>query len=239
MDPGSAAVVLGKLIAVGLSVNKAVGTDGFDESDLKALQSMLDSGPGIWKTLKEVEEAKPAALHLAMIARAFGRALVRHWGGGSLRVPEPTKLPDRVAAWWNKEEHQRRKEIELRTKQAELSMLEPGNLPAGPAELALLGSMTGPPQNTSYYRSLREAFSDPALAGEDEESPLLLGDGVSHEFARHFRLAYAEELATPAGQRMNTWLGELVKTQPDLTRLILAQSIAGWGSRHVFGNVQK
>ncbi len=238
MEPLVVASVLSSLISIGLRTEKALGSDGFGEAEIEALKTFLDSGSSILSRFKGKKEPRAAALQLALTGQAFGQALARHWAGSTRMVPGSTILPKPVAALWDNDEHDRREEIEVRTKQAAVKLYELGNAEAGVGELELLGALTGQPENTPYYRALWSAFSNPNLSAH-EDSPLLLQPGTALEFARHFRLAYAELTATPAGRRVQDWLRALIRETPELTREVLAQDLANWGERHVFGNVKE
>lgn len=238
MDPVTFASALGTLISVGLKASKARDVEGVGGEELEALKSVFDAG-GVVSRLRSKREPRPGALQLALISQAFGFALARHWAGSTAMVPEKSLLPDRVAKLWKGDEHARREAIEQRTQFAELRLREPGNAEAGLGELELVRALAGLPDATPYYRALWAAFTNPALSEPGEDPPLDLGrPGAEAEFRRHFRLAYTELEATPHGREVREWLQGLVRELPELMHDVLATSLATWGSRHVFGNVQ-
>lgn len=245
MEPLAVATVLSSLISIGLKVGKAREVDGLGESEFEALKAFLDSGSSVLAKVRGKKDPRAAVLQLALTTQAFGRALGRHWAGSATMVPGNTLLPDRVAKRWKADEHARRKEIELRTRFAELRLREPGNAGAGLGEIELVRALVGQPDATPYYRALWAAFTNPDLAepgqeGEPrEDSPLVLSrPGAEAEFRRHFRLAYTELEATAQGREVREWLQGLVREIPELMYEVLAADLAGWGSRHVFGNVR-
>jgi hypothetical protein len=227
VEPATAIVTVGKLIGLGITGWKALDHHGFGKEDLEALQAFLESGAS---TMRKPECPPPAALQLAMIARAFGRAVGRHQ---MFHGMVPIKGP--VSRWLDREERKREREIELRVKGAMLQVQELGNDPAG--EIASIDALTGDPIGTPYYRALWQAFSDPALTiGEvDESPPLVMSNTARREFERYFLLAYLDSLVASGGA-IEPYLDGLTRYRTVLVRDLLTRDLAAWGGRHVFGN---
>jgi hypothetical protein len=235
MDPITIATTLSKLLAVGLAAHKAHQNEGFDDRDVTAIKEFLGASsllPG------NKADPRPAANLLAITTRAFGTALARHWAGSAAMVPATTRLPNFLAQIVSPDEHGRRQEIDLRTRQAALRLLEPGTGSDDEKELALLQQLAGEPVQLPYYQALWAAFTNAQL-DENAGSPLLLTPGMAREFERHFRLAFDELMATDLGRHIQTWRLELAAdAAPRTIRTILAQDLASWGTRHVFGNLR-
>lgn len=233
MDPASIALTLSKIIGLGLAVHKAYESDGFDEADISAIKSFLETG-----TSRSSAQSKspPGAILLAITTQAFGAALARHWGGSEIMVPGKTGLPDFIAKHLKPDAYGRRKEIEYRTKHAAVRLLEPGDLPVGVSELENLGVLTGDPVSSPYYQALWAAFSNPTLDDDGESSPLDLAPGTAREFERHFRFAFYDLMASSLGQEVRNWRLSIANEIGPTMRHILAEDLASWGTRHVFGN---
>jgi len=185
MDAVTLGVTLGKLVSAGMALNRAYVSNGSAEADLNALKSIVESGTGIFGLWRKKDDWRPAALHLALTSFCFGAAVARHWAGSTAMVPGKTSLPDWLEQWRARDEHVRRKEIETRTRHAQLEMLNPGDAQVSDTELKLLAGLSGSPLNNPLYQSLWKAFSDPSLAEEGEPTPLLLKDGDAREFERN------------------------------------------------------
>jgi hypothetical protein len=231
VEPATIAVALSKLIGLGLGAWKAHEKHGIGEEDFKVVQSLIDAGLGIAGLRKDAGEKKIAALHFVLVTRAFGEAFHRHWYGNKYFAPG-------VGWWeWVKQDaagRARMKQIEDRLRIAAVRFKEVGGLPAA-EEISVIASLIGDPLGTPYYRRLWGAFTDEQLSQAGEE-PLILAD-QRLQFERHFRLAYAEGLATAAGEEIRLYLLALGKDRAELVRELLIRDMAGWGSRHVFGNV--
>src|SRR5690349_4786739 len=129
MEPTAAIAVLSKLIGVGLAAKGALQSDAFDEKDLQALRTLLDTGADFAKAAKGGAPGVPAQ-HLALVAQAFGQAFARHWQHDARFVPKGG-----VGRFFSAEERQRDKEIAARTKAAALRLKELGDRSPGREEL--------------------------------------------------------------------------------------------------------
>src|SRR5262249_18106802 len=132
-----------------------------------------------------------AALHLALVARAFGRAVGRHQ-----MFHGKVSVTDGLRRWMNRGDREREREISRRVRFAALRIPEFGNDPVG--EIERIGVLTANPVGTLYYRALWQAFSDPGLPLQEakESPPLEMSNTARREFERYFLLAYLESLAT-------------------------------------------
>lgn len=207
---------LSKLISLGLSLHKAAKSDGFDDVDIKALKSLIDTGAGLAQIWRRSSDVQPGALHLALITRAFGTALARYWGSS---------------------EALDKKDIKDCVEQAALKICNPNARPPDEQALMQLQSLSGDPLANPYYKALWDAFSNP-VKGPDGSAPASPLGESPREFERNFRRAYVEALATPAGQTVQRWLLGLAEEKREVMRHILAEDMASWGQRHVFGNVR-
>jgi uncharacterized protein YjbI with pentapeptide repeats len=234
--PAEVAVLLpfvSKLIGAGLSAWKARQSDGFDDEDAGAVQALLDVGGAVPDLLrKDPSGATVAAKHFELIVRSFGEAFRRHWYGDPHLAPKGG-LWARVRE--SKAGEQRRKQLERRTELATSKLLQPGDLPAG-EDLGIVTMLIGDPMSTPYYRALWSAYTAPPDENEppDDEPLIMAGEGY-RQFERHFRLAYAEGLASPVGESIRRYLIGLGEDRTNLVRELLLRDMASWGSRHVFG----
>jgi hypothetical protein len=94
-----------------------------------------------------------------------------------------------------------------------------------------LRSLVGDPLRTPWYEALWKTLTDAAW-----DPPLLVPDR-KHSFEQFFRLAYGTALASHEGEEVRRYLDSLQVQRADAIRQLLVQDIAGWGARHVFGNV--
>jgi uncharacterized protein YjbI with pentapeptide repeats len=228
---------LSKLIGLGLAVHKGGKREGFDEDDVSALKAFLDAG-----LLSRKSGDKPvAATHLAMVTRAFGAALGEHWANDPRMAPGSLGwVGDRIRKIIDAAAAKRYKEIELRLTQANLKLIDP-SAPSDPKEtLARLEDLTIREDASSYFEALRKVFINAKLDDEGTEPFLSFSNpGDPRDFEKLFRLAYAKELATSEGQRVQLWQVELSAEKPLALQHALIGDMAGWGGRHVFGNARE
>lgn len=221
IDPVTAAAslnVLGKIVKWGLAARDAWNGDGaFDDADIKALQSALDAG-SLWASLrgKNKRTPRPGAMHLAIVTRAFGTALARYWRP----VTVPPALVDHCLA------------------QADARFDDPYDQQADASNLAWLNELARNPLAGPYYRALWDAFQAPEPQAGQAETLSPLGEDRPR-FERLFRGAYAEAMATTSGARVQAWLLTLTEETQHSLRYMLAQDMAAWGNRHVFGNLRE
>ncbi|MFY0565655.1 pentapeptide repeat-containing protein [Archangium lansingense] len=236
MEPVVAIGALSKILGVGISTWEALKSPDFDEKDLSALRTLLETGGGALGATLSPKDAQVAAQHMALITRAFGQAFGRHWAFNKDFVPT-----GRFRAFMSKEQRQRAKEIEVRTRYAAQKLQTTGDLPAGAEELGLVSALTGSPLNTPYYRALWAAFSNPKLANEEAgEPPLLeLTEDTRREFERHFLIAYWEGLASSTGRGIGSYIEGLEKYRTLLIRELLLKDLSTWNERHLFGNTER
>lgn len=233
MDPIVSVVALSKLIGLGMKGWTALDDRDLDKDDVEALRTLLDTGTSI-SSMRRPAPPSAAAVHLALIARAFGRAVGRHQ-----EIHGKMLLSGGLKRWLSREDREREREIKLRVGHARLQVQKLGDAPR--SEAAYLDQLTGSPLGTPYYRALWQAFSDPRLtiAELDEEPPLVMSNTARSEFERYFLLAYQEGVASPAGQGLREYLERLGGYRTKIVRDLLIADVATWGGRHVFGNVTR
>lgn len=214
IDPATLALV-GKLIGLGIAVKKGWETDKLDD-DVGAAKSFLDTGAEVAKVWSRGKDARASALHLALVTRAFGKALAQYW---------PDVITPEV--------------IERCLKRASLKIADPNQFLPDEKALTLLQALSGEPTGNPYYKTLWEAFfSEPVELPGDKGSMDLRGENPQ-VFHAYFRRAYVEALATPEGQQVQHWCLSLAAEKREVMRHILAEDLAAWGKRHVFGNVRR
>lgn len=232
VDAAIALGVVSKLIGLGIKGWQALDDRDFDKDDVEALRALLDTGAS-FSAMHKSADPSAGALHLALVTRAFGRAVGRHQMlHGTVTLTEG--LRRRV----NRAEREREREIALRIKFAVLHLHELGNDPV--AEVERISALIGDPIGTPYYRALWEAFSDPRLVIEDagETPPLVMSETARREFERYFLVAYLESLAG-VGPLIDRYLVGLARYRVVLVRDLLLRELATWRGRHVFGNVPR
>jgi uncharacterized protein YjbI with pentapeptide repeats len=231
VEPTIAITALAKLIGLGMKGWAAIETRGVDDNDVTAIQTLLETGAWFSSARKPVNPTV-AAQHLALIARAFGLAVGRHQ-----EFHGKLQLSSGLRRWFNRSDRERADEIALRVQAAALHLHPLGNEPRN--EVDLVAALTGSPLDTSYYRKLWQAFSDPSMTLPEEEPPLVMSRGARREFERYFLLAYLTVLESPAGRGVAAYLDSLQRYRAQLVRDLLVQDMAAWGERHVFGNVPR
>jgi hypothetical protein len=235
VDPVTVGIgAISKLIGLGIKSWSALDDRDFDKDDLEALRTLLDTGAS-FAGMRKPAAAGPGALHLALVARAFGRAVGRHQQFHGKLLLSSSGL----RRWLSRGEREREAEIRLRVQIAVLKVRELGNDPRG--EIEHLDSLAGHPLATPYYRALWRAFSDPGLtiAEAGEEPPLVMSTTARREFERYFLLAYLAGIAGPAGGSVGEYLDGLKQYRGVLVRDLLVENLATWGGCHVFGNVPR
>jgi hypothetical protein len=217
IDPATLALI-GKLIGVGLALKKGMASDKLDEHDVGALKSVLETSSDLTRLWSRGKDARAAALHLALVTRAFGKALAQYWVSPEMITPAV---------------------VERCLKQASLKVADPNRLLPDEKALALLQALSGDPSDNPYYKALWHAFfSEPVHLPGDGEPVSLLGENP-RLFDSYFRRAYIESLATAEGQHVQRWCLSLAEEKRQVMRHILAEDLAAWGKRHVFGNVRR
>jgi uncharacterized protein YjbI with pentapeptide repeats len=224
--------VLRSLVEAGMSTSDAWKEEGFGKDEVSALGKLHSAAEGLWK-LKKQEVPELGALHLATITRCFGQALKRYQDYIDLRAPSALFKSETGQA-----EQQTDSEYLTRLlKGAAKVRIEPGLMPVDRPEIDLVESLTGNPLATPYYQFLWNAFFKPA----DGEQPLMkLEAGGVLEFERYFVLAWGEAMTAPTGERLRQYLERLQRDyKPRLIQQVLISDMAGWGSRHTFGNLMR
>lgn len=235
MDPATVGGIaaISKLIGLGIKGWSALDDRDFDKNDVEALRALMDAGAAE-SAKRKAAGSTAAALHLALVARAFGRAVGRHqeFHGKLL-------LSGGLQRWINRADRERQAEIEERVKLAALKVKQLGNDPRG--EVEQIAALTEGPLATPYYRELWRVFSDPKLtiAEAGEEPPLVMSPTARREFERYFLLAYLTGLSGPAGRGIEEYLGGLRQYRGALVRDLLVENLATWGGGHVFGSVPR
>ncbi|HWN71612.1 MAG TPA: hypothetical protein VNM90_28440 [Haliangium sp.] len=87
IDPATLTLI-GKLIGLGLAVKKGMESDKLDENDVGALKSFLETGTELSKLWSRGRDSRAAALHLALVTRAFGKALAQYWVSLEMITPD-------------------------------------------------------------------------------------------------------------------------------------------------------
>ena len=214
IDPATLTLV-GKLIGLGLAAKKGWESDKLDD-DVGAAKSFLDTGAEVAKVWSRGKDARAGALHLALVTRAFGKALAQYW---------PDVITPEV--------------VERCLKRANLKIADPNQFLPDEKALTLLQALSAEPTGNPYYKALWDAFfSEPVELRGDKGQMDLLGENPQL-FHAYFRRAYVEALATPEGQQVQRWCLSLAAEKREVMRHILAQDLAAWGTRHVFGNVRR
>lgn len=228
---------LSKLVALGLTARKAIGTEGIDETEVALLKAGLDSASSILGL--RTSSTDITARYLGLTTAAFGEALKIHWAGSPKMVPKKRRGPRWFAKWLEEDTELRRREIEARITFADGSEATPPMDHSTPEEeLRLLSRIAGSPLENPVYVALWRAFTNDKLNEPGGTSPLHLSKADSRDFERAFARAWAHALATTAGSVLQRWRQEWAHEQPRLLRRQLTEDLSAWGRRHVFGNVR-
>lgn len=99
------------------------------------------------------------------------------------------------------------------------------------AQFRHISRLVGDPLCTPYYRALWATLTD------SDWRPPLLDMTRKLTFEQFFRLAYGNALAAPEGQELLHYLESIADNRTAIVRQLIIQDMAGWGARHVFGNV--
>lgn len=158
-----------------------------------------------------------ACQHLLLIVRAFGEAWGRCRSYGlvdSSIIPEAIHEPltNKLAQQWS-------------------AVLAPDN-PEPMAQFHYLARLCGDPLRSQFYHALWNALTDPSW-----EKPLLKLPEAKSAFEQFFRLAYHFGLNGPVGSEIQRLIDHLSEERSMALRMCIIQDMAGWGGRHVFGNV--
>jgi len=231
VEPTIAISALAKLIGLGMKGWSAIETHDFEEKDVAAIQTLLETTTSFAAMRKPVAPTV-AAQHLALVVRSFGQAVGRHQ-----QFHGKVQVTGGLRRWLSRSDRERADEIALRVQVAALHLPALGNHPRN--EVDLVGALTGSPLDTSYYRKLWQAFSDPGMTLPSEEPPLDMARTARREFEHYFLLAYLAALESPTGRGVTAYLDSLQDYRSMLVRDLLVQDMAAWGGRHMFGNVPR
>lgn len=232
--------VLVKLLQTGVVAWDAWETAGVGEKEVTAVRLAIDAVNELRGNGRGAS-ANMAAVHWGVITQCFGHALGRQWAFNKALAPRGLRL------FMSKEQRERADEIELRVKLAVsslpmlgASLAQPGDLPASVQEVKR-SEMLEDPLATPYYRALWDAFSSPKLDEGDEARPPLLDlEKGRLEFERGFLLAYHQALASPGGEQLQQYVSDVTEGYRARTlRELLLRDMAGWGNRHIFGNLER
>jgi uncharacterized protein YjbI with pentapeptide repeats len=215
-EPITILSTLSYLISAGMAAKKAKESLGFDDSDIGAIKSFLDAGTGLARLWSRGKDSRAAALHMAMVTRAFGNALRRYWPGVDM---------DDV--------------IKRCLERASLQIADPNKDRSDAEIVALLQALSGDPSGNPYYKALWSAFFSAPIDLPGGKEPMDLRGEQPQLFHAYFRSAYLELLATAEGQQVQRWCLGLAAEKREVMRHILAEDLAAWGKRHVFGNVRR
>jgi hypothetical protein len=228
--------VLHSFLQMSIAARGAWREEGFGKDEVSALGALQSAAEGLWK-LKPKKEEPPelGALHLGIVARCFGHAIGRYQAYYELLAPRARPLFETAAG--PARQQPTSEQIERVLRSAARMRIDPGSMPVDKPEIDLVESLTGSPLNTPYYRFLWDAFFLPV----DGEPPLLeLGAGGKLEFERYFVLAWGDALNSTVGNRLSQYLESLRQDyKPRLLQEVLISDMAGWGSRHTFGNLMR
>ncbi|HEX8825482.1 MAG TPA: hypothetical protein VF794_36565, partial [Archangium sp.] len=227
--------VLRSVLQAGMAARDAWKEEGFGKDEVSTLSALHNAAEGLWK-LKPQQEEGLGTLHLATVARCFGHAIRRYQEYSEILSTQSRVLFQNVAKV-ERPPQPSVEQIERVLRSAVQVHIAPGALPVGKLEIDLVGSLTGSPLNTPYYRFLWTAFFEPT----EGEPPLLkLEAGGVREFERSFVLAWGEAMASTTGERLRLYLESLQQDyRPQLIQEVLISDMAAWGSRHTFGNLTR
>jgi len=228
--------VLRSLLQAGMSARDVWKEESFGKEEVAALGALHGTVDGLWK-LKPNQEEELGSQHLAFVARCFGQA-IRRYQEYLHQIVSPQQRALFSSEAGVGQQHQLAPEkMEQRLKSVAQIRISPGSMPVAKPEFDLVESLTGNPLNTPYYRFLWDAFFKP-MDGEPSLLPLETGGRV--EFERYFVLAWGEAMASTIGERLRQYLEGLQRDyKPRLIQEILISDMAGWGSRHTFGNLTR
>lgn len=233
MEPVTAVIVVSKLIGLGMKSWSALDNSEINKDDVDALRTLLDTGTSL-SGMRKPAPPSAAATHLALISRAFGRAVGRHFKFHGKSMPG-----GKLGRLFDSEARGFQRQLEQRVEQARLRIQPLGNAPK--SEASHVDDLTGSPLATPYYRALWAAFtqSQPTVV-DDDPAPLLVASATTRsDFERYFLLAYLEEIASPAGSALRDYLEGLKSYRTELVQELLIADLATWGDRHVFGNTPR
>ena len=103
--------------------------------------------------------------------------------------------------------------------------------PDANARLAYMSRLVDDPLRTPYYKALWATLQDARW-----DTPLL-DKQKRLTFEQFFRLAYSAALASQEGQELLRHLEGLSGQRAMIARQLIISDMAGWGARHIFGNV--
>ncbi|UQA57825.1 NACHT domain-containing protein [Polyangium aurulentum] len=227
---------LGKIFAAGALGYLGQAKQGFDETDVTAIASVIEAIGATHGVIKAKPETRIAALHSALVLQAFGTAFSEHWAGDECMAPGLDKGSWLHRAFRSGDKKAREEEIQTRLRLA-LGWLRPEMEAKNAAEsLAEIHALRSDPMATPIYRALYTAFADGRF--EEGEATALLDmrrEGARLQFEGSFQMAYVALLATPAGQELGRYLIGLDEDRPRQLRRLLAEDLASSHHRHVFG----
>lgn len=216
----------------------APGIGKLEVEALKALTETVGKGRALTKTWHKEPVLTMRTRHVEVIIRAFGEAWRRHWQLNQEQAPTDLAVGWTEYLTASKGSRSKKHYVAEAFARATKKSVSIGD-GADSDEVKVIGRALGDPVNSTYYRALWDEFTDPADSTLHEELLFLRDDGAKLEFERHFRLAYAEALASPYGSELRTYLGSLKEDRANLVLQLLVRDIARWGSRHVFGGVER
>ena len=232
------------MLSAGLAAHLGDAKEGFDETDLAALQGALDAILSTASLKRTKADLRLEAQHTALVTRAFGAALTAHWHEDARLAPLFKKdsrlvrlLRPAIARERNAEAMER---VQFAT-QVLGSYHAEG--PQDPVSRYL--RMIGSPLNAPMYRALWFSFTHPSLreesksaVNEGEEIPLILfeREGERLEFESTYLRAYTEELQGPGATKLRAHVTALTEDGPRTLHRFLMLDMATWGSRHVLGS---
>lgn len=216
---------------------------GYDEAELGLIEKVFEAGGLLCDAYSKNGPPIPSrvrAVHTALITQAFGEACDEHWAGNKDLAPGLVK-PSRLRRLFEStKRNERREDIQSRLQRALDNLAQNDDLQKPHARLDPRHSLSGDPIASPMYRALWEAFTNSLLASDDQPPLIDLGqrEDARLEFEETVRTAYDEALTSSLGEPLAKYLMEPDKEKPRLLRRLLAQRMATWGERHVFGDIE-
>lgn len=228
-------------IFVKAAVLYGAAVKGYEEKDLSLIEKLFEAGDVLSDARKGASNVPPRiqAVHTALITQAFGEACDEHWAGNKDLAPglvQPSRLR---RLFTSKQRLERHADIQSRLMRA-LDRWTASTSQEPKAQFDPRNALSADPVATPFYAALWEAFCHSLLESDDQGPLIDLGSGeeVRLEFEASVRTAYDEALTSPLGEPLAKHLLNAGSERPHVLRRLLAQRMATWGERHVFGDIE-